>query len=134
VRQFGAAQRTADDKAHQGYDARVQALGLEAQARAQEMRAVDQLTLEAKQKDSVWVKEMWTGDHHAHNPAGDKQPTPPPKPQKPLNYIEKFMIRYQVVGHVTEDDFLDELTERILDLIEEEWTTERERGVEVTPY
>jgi len=134
----GQAQLEADEKAREARDARLHALAMEAEARAAEADVLNQLHSETAARDAEWTEFMHSGDHHAHNPLveakGRAKPRRRDEKQTPLNYIQSFMKTYQCLGFVSEDDFLDELCERVGDLMEEEWQTERERGVQVVPF
>ncbi|GIW72545.1 MAG: hypothetical protein KatS3mg102_2087 [Planctomycetota bacterium] len=49
-------------------------------------------------------------------------------PPSPENYLRRLMDYFHVHKRMREDEFLDEITERVMDLLEEELISERERG------
>jgi hypothetical protein len=133
--QGGASQGAALERAAMSALERFRQIRAEREAASAENQAFDRIVGEARQKLEQFQDFMAVGDHHAHHPQKDKpKPVQSAKDKVPLNYIEKFMKLHEVMGHVSEDTFLDELTEQVLDLIENEWQTERERGVQTIPF
>ncbi len=67
-------------------------------------------------------------------PAPTQRPDEEEPPQDGQNVIHQLMLFYGIRPQVGEEDFLDELTERVSDLMQEELRTERERRHVEAPF